>query len=218
MSKKKLTLIGTGIVGAAALAAYAFAVRPWHLRWGATDEEFQMPLPGDELTPNPYSQVTHAITINAPAREIYPWLVQIGQGRGGFYSYDWLENLFGLRIHNARRILPEFQQLKVGDFVRAAHTDWLGGRLRDSAGWRVEMVEPNRAVVLRGAIPADEGTWTFVLNPIDERTTRLIIRARSAMKPSLLGSSLMFLIGEPTHFIMERKMLLNLKENAEAAS
>ena len=98
-------------------ALYAFVVRPWHLRWGATDAEVDMTLPCDELVEQPKLNATHAITINAPASKIWPWLVQMGQTRGGFYSYDWLENLVGCHMHNADRIHAEWQELQVGDEV-----------------------------------------------------------------------------------------------------
>ena len=94
-------LLGAALGAAGALAAYVFLVRPWHLKWGATDEETKMILPGDELFEHPQLNATHAITINAPVKKVWPWLVQIGQNRGGFYSYTWLENLVGCDMHNA---------------------------------------------------------------------------------------------------------------------
>ncbi len=109
--------------GLAALAAasvpvvYALTIRPWHLRWGATDEEFTRPLPGDAVVPDGI-QSTRAITIHAPARAIWPWLVQMGQDRAGFYSFDWLERLAGADIHNADHIIPAWQHLAVGDLMR----------------------------------------------------------------------------------------------------
>ena len=97
---------------AAAASVYWFVVRPWHLRWGATDAEVARALPGDELVPDAKISSTHAITIRAAPAEVWPWLVQLGQGRGGFYSYDWIEDAMGLEIHSADRILPEYQELK----------------------------------------------------------------------------------------------------------
>src|SRR5690349_9989833 len=93
-------LLGVVVGLTIAVVVYIALVRPWHMRWGATDDEVRRPLPGDELVARPKALATHAITIRAPAAEIWPWLVQFGQGRGGFYSYDWLENLFGCDIHN----------------------------------------------------------------------------------------------------------------------
>ena len=208
-------LAGMAAVGGV-LAAYNYKIRPWHLRWGATDEELTEPLPGDEIKPNATVQVTHAITIDAPARTVWKWLVQIGQGRGGFFSYDWLENVFGLQIHNTEEIRPEWQTLKIGDFVRGAHDDWLDGRFRGKAGWFVVRMDEARALVLRDEI--EHGSWAFILRPVDETKTRFIIRGRGN-KPATLGMKI-FNYGffEPAHFIMERKMLLTLKKRAEEFS
>jgi hypothetical protein len=132
------------------------AARPWFLRWGATDEEIGRSWPGDELSPDPVSEATRAITIHAPVEAVWPWLVQIGQDRGGFYSYTWLENLFGAS--------------------------------------------------------APHGTWALILDPVDERTTRLIVRSRSGAKEGPVR----FLVFDPAHFIMERKMMLGIRRRAEA--
>ena len=206
LSKLNLTVLAAAIGGgAAAFAAYAFFVRPWHLRWGATDDELKMPLPGDVLVEHPKLNATHAITINAPAKDVWPWLVQVGQKRGGFYSYTWLENLVGCEMKNADRIVPEWQDLKVGDEV------WLHP---EAPPLKVLAIEPERAIVL-------ENSWTFFLRPIDDRTTRLIIRGRGEFNPDLKNALLNFMLWrgvfEPAHFIMERKMMLGIKERAEAA-
>ena len=196
-------LVAGAISSVAALSAYAFLIRPWHLRWGATDEEVNMPLPGDEFVGDPKLNATHAITINAPAADVWPWLVQLGQRRGGFYSYTWLENLVGCDMHNANRIVPEWQDLKVGDEV------WLHPK---APPLRVLAIEAGRAIVL-------EKCWSFVLHPIDENTTRLIIRGRGEFNPDFKNGLLNLLlwrgIFEPAHFIMERKMLLGIKQRAE---
>jgi hypothetical protein len=205
-------LAAFGGIGALA-AGYALVVRPWHLRWGATDEELNESLPGDEIKPEAGVQVTHAVTIDAPAETVWKWLVQIGQGRGGFYSYDWLENVFGLQIQNAREIKSEWQELAVGDFVRSAHKGWLGGRFDDKAGWFVVHLEPQRALVLRDEI--EKGSWAFVLKPIAENQTRLLIRIRGDEATNLTRKILNYAVFEPAHFIMERKMLLTLKQRAE---
>lgn len=192
------------ICGAGALAAYVLLIRPWHLKWGATEEELKMPLPGDELVKHPKLNATHAITINAPVAEVWPWLVQVGQKRGGFYSYTWLENLVGCEMSNADQIVPEWQDLKVGDEV------WLHPK---APPLKVLAMEPGRAIVL-------ENSWTFVLDPIDDHTTRLIIRGRGDFNPDLKNALLNFILWrgvfEPAHFIMERKMMLGIKERAEA--
>ena len=185
---------------------YAFVIRPWHLRWGATDAEVEMTLPCDELVEDPKLNATHAITIDAPVSRIWPWLAQIGQTRGGFYSYAWLENLVGCHMHNADRIHPEWQDLKVGDEV------WLHPK---APPLRVLATEPEKYIAL-------EKCWTFYLNPIDEYRTRLIIRGRGDYYPDFNNALLNFiyfrLIFEPAHFIMERKMMLGLKERAEGTT
>ena len=198
-------LIGAGLAaaGVGATAAYVWGIRPWHLRWGATDEELCAPLPGDELVSQAKLKATHAITINAPAADVWPWLVQMGQNRGGFYSYTWLENLVGCQMRNADEIVPEWQELNVGDKV------WLHPK---APPVEVAAVEPGRAIVLK--------PWgAFVLQPIDEKSTRLIIRSQGDYEPDLKNPLLNFLLWrvvyEPAHFIMERKMLLEIKQRAE---
>jgi hypothetical protein len=119
---------------------YTFFIRPWHLRWGATDEELSKPLPGDELVPHPAIESTRAITVNAPLEEVWPWLAQIGQDRGGFYSYEWLESLAGCRMRNADRIHPNWQHREVGEIVF----------LHPATGMKVATFEPGRAIVLEG--------------------------------------------------------------------
>lgn len=206
------TFAGAAAVGGA-LAAYSYKIRPWHLRWGATDEETIEFLPGDDVKPDAEIQATHAITIDAPPRDVWKWLVQIGQGRGGFYSYDWLENIFGLRIYNTDEVKSDWQRLKIGDFVRGAHDEWLGGRFKNKAGWFVVRMEENHALVLRDEI--ERGSWAFILRPIEETKTRLIIRGRGNKPKTLPTKIFHYGLMEPAHFIMERKMLLTLKKRAE---
>ena len=116
-----------------AIALVTPFLRPWYRKWGATDAEVDRSLPGDDLVAYPKGDYTHAITIRASAAEIWPWLVQLGQGRGGFYGYEWIENLVGCQIHNADHIIPEFQHLEVGDSVwpfwlgEAPDPHWFGG-------------------------------------------------------------------------------------------
>jgi hypothetical protein len=187
-----------------AFAAYAgalIALRPWHTRWGATDNEVREHLPGDELAPNG-AVCNHAITIHAPVSEVWNWLVQIGQDRGGFYSYTWLENLFLCDMHNADRIVPDWQNLQKGDYVRLASKKVYG----NVPLLRVAALEPEHYIVL-------EGWGAFVLEPIDTRTTRMIIRSHGT-KP-MGGPLLNFLFWDPAHFIMERGMLRGIKRRAE---
>lgn len=200
---RNVIVTGIGTLAAAGVGAYAFLVRPWHLRWGATDEECKEPLPGDELVPQPRHVNTHAITINAPVADVWPWLAQIGQTRGGFYSYTSLENLVGCQMKNADHIVPEWQSLQAGDVV------WLHPK---APPLPVLLVEPYQAMVLGRAM---EGTWGLYLKQIDDKTTRLIVRGRYDSKPGLKGWLGNYVLFEPAHFVMERKMMLGIKERAE---
>ena len=120
------------LVGTAATGLYALVVRPWHLRWGAQPGDEERELPGDELPPEDGSQILHAVTIDAPVEEVWPWLAQLGQDRGGFYSCGWLENLAGCEMQNANRIHPEWQHRELGETVN----------LHPAGGLRVSMFEP----------------------------------------------------------------------------
>jgi hypothetical protein len=209
------------IVAVAAIAfVYLYLVRPWHLHWGASHLDRIAALAGDALSPFAVAVVTHAIHIDAPAEQVWRWIVQIGQDRGGFYSYTFLENLVGCDMRNTRGIIPEWQQRAVGDTVWFTTPRRYGGRAR----MIVAVVEPMRSLVL--ATPGDwelirsgkdglETTWAFVLQSKGERGTRLIARLRSAANPSLWSRISNFLFWEPAHFIMERKMLLTIKQLSE---
>jgi hypothetical protein len=212
---------GAALAGGVVLVGYATLIRPRILRWGATDQEVAEALPGDEVVAQPRYQTTHAVTIHAPAGQVWPWLVQLGQGRGGLYSYDWLENLFGLGFRSANRILPELQQLQVGDQV------WLAPRDSGMPLWyQVLDIQPPQALVLGPHGDREEAlaqglpwpTWTFVLRELGDGSTRLIVRMRSDFKPTLLGLLANKYALEPVHFAMERKMLLGIKERAEQAA
>jgi hypothetical protein len=187
-----------------ALTAYFLLVQPWHVRWGTTNNEAERLLPGDDIVPQPDYRCTRAITIRAPAAEVWPWLLQIGQDRGGFYSYNWIENLFGLDIHNVYHIVPEWQNLEVGDKVN----------LSPYYKMTVSIIEPSQSLVYN--MPSDEfmtqATWAFILFPLDLRTTRLIIRMRIDIGVLSKASLLLF---DPGHFIMERKMMYGIKECTE---
>ena len=182
---------------------YRRCLREWVLTWGATPEETAAPLPGDELLDAADIVATRAITIDAAPSAIWPWLVQMGPGRAGAYTYDWIENLFGLNMHSADRIHPEWQDLKVGDVLRS------GG---DRPGMRVEILEPER--VLANRSEAGDWVWIFALLPVDD-STRLISRNRIAMKGAAAGQRLGMLVMEPGSLVMERKMLRAIKERAE---
>jgi hypothetical protein len=206
----------TGSVLALAAFGYlssAILLRPWHTNWGTTRAERMSRLPGDALVPDAHYRIDHAVTVRAPADSVWPWLVQIGQDRAGFYSYDRLEQLIGDDVHNADRIHPEWQDRKVGDLVRATQPDYLGGRFGSSLGWHVVEVAAGRAVVL-------EQWGAFVIVPVDDRTSRVHVRTRGEGKPSLLGvlaGPVSLLVLEPAHFIMERRMLLGIRDRAESS-
>jgi hypothetical protein len=205
-------------VGAAAILGWRRWVTPWQRNWGATEAEVAMVLPGDASTPPPAEQNTRATTIAAPPEAVWPWLVQMGADRGGFYSYEWLENLFRLKIHNADRIVEEWQQLAVGD--------WVWGARDRTGGWVVEHIEPNEVLALKTADPKtgravsrDEGLgfeflWTFALLPAPLGATRLLIRERAAYGRRVTR----WLMGPVglVSFVMTRKMLDGIRRRAES--
>jgi hypothetical protein len=185
-------------VGVIATLGYVTVLRPWTRRWGTRAGEVERPLPGDELVINPGIEMTRAVTIDAPVETVWPWLAQIGQDRGAFYSYDWLENLAGCHLKNAERIHSEWQHRTVGDTVL----------LHPCAGPKLARFEPNRAYAF------DVG-WYFALESLADGRTRLFARSRV---PRGLPSLLYAIFIELPHFIMERKMLLGIKRRAERRS
>ena len=195
----------TGAVVASVLGErfYRRYLREWVLTWGATASEAERRLPGDDLLDAPDVLATRAIEIHAPPSAIWPWLVQMGPGRAGAYTYDWIENLFGLGMHSADTIVPEWQQLEVGDVLRPP---------KGGSGMRVEILEPER--VLSNRSEAGDWVWTFFLEPRNG-STRLISRNRIAMKGASAGQRLGMLVMEPGSLVMERKMLMGIKERAE---
>ena len=179
-------------------------------RWGATADEITRHLPGDEIVSSPTWSYNHAITINAPRSQVWPWLLQLGQGRGGFYSYERLENLVGCDIHNVTQIRPELQQLRVGETIRM-HANGFGPP--------VPILDPGRALVLGG--PPQPGgsnaTWSFYLFDGPGGTTRLLERGRNAEGKGILEKLGFgpYLI-DPVGFVMSRKMLRTIKRLAES--
>jgi hypothetical protein len=201
---KTSTLLRTAIALGVAGIAYSRLGRPRVLNWGARTDEVLRPMPGDDILPDASLQTTRVISINAPPRDIWPWLAQMGpRPRAGAYTYDWIERRLGIDIQNADRILPEYQHLEVGEFL---------GLNDKSRGIVVREVRPEEALVLQW-IPA-KSTWAFGLYLDEGRGTRLVSRNR------LSGSGLRFWLGmvafmEPGSLIMERKMLLGIKRRAE---
>ena len=192
-------------------AGSVILLRPWFMRYGTTAAERATPLFGDSLYPGARYLVDNAVTIDAPADSVWPWVAQIGQDRGGFYSYSVLENLIGAHISNADRIVPAWQNPHVGDLVRAVPDDYLGGVFGSEVGWRIVALQPQRAMVL--------DKWgAFIVRPLDSATTRLHIRQRNPGAPTMAGNFLAplgLLFFEPAHFIMQRAMLRGIKRRAE---
>ncbi|OBI70289.1 hypothetical protein A5706_09865 [Mycobacterium sp. E796] len=189
----------------AVVVGYWFPVRRWFSRWGTTPEELARVMPGDGLIANPTDTATQAITVNAPADDIWPWLVQIGYQRGGLYSYDWLDRLFGfLDRPSATRILPEFQQLAVGDKIFFGREELT-----------VAVVDPPHALALRYQARDMEWVWQFGLYPLDGQRTRLVTRGTERLRKTAAGWLFMRIM-EPASFVMTRRMLLVLKGRAEA--
>lgn len=220
MSNSRLKTIAESVVGAIEIAGLLLlspVLRSWYNRWGATDAEVIRSLPGDEWIPLPLQVRTRAITIHARTADLWPWLVQMGQGRGGLYSYEGLENLVGCRIRNVNRIVPEFQDLKVGDLIRLGPKGY--------PCFRVWKVEPARSLVLVAADPKTEqavdptpkekgfsaATWQFFLEERSDGATRLIIRQRLVYSRDM---ALMWRLVEPVDFVMGRKMMRNLRRLA----
>jgi hypothetical protein len=200
--------VGVTVIGGAA-AAYILLARSWHLTWGATKQESRESLPGDDLIANADLTATRAITIRASADRVWPWIAQLGQGRGGFYSYDFLENLVGCDIQSADRIVPEWQSVRVGDKVKLA----------PEVGLVLAFLETGRSFVLRGAIPMGDTappydfTWAFALRDEPDETTRLLVRERYAYtKP---WAQLLVEPVEAVSFMMSQKMLRGIKGRAE---
>ena len=197
----------TAIGGAA--AAYILLARPRHLRWGTTNQESDEPLPGDDLIANPDLAATRAISVRASAAQVWPWIAQLGQGRGGFYSYDFLENLVGCDIHSADRIRPEWEDVAVGDEVK----------LHPEVALEVAALEPGRSLILRGGVPTRNNpppydfTWAFVLQDRPDKTARLLVRERYAY--TRWWSPLLVEPAEAVSFVMSQKMLRGIRDRAE---
>lgn len=181
-------------------ALYLRFLRKPILTWGTTDEEGDARLPGDELLEDPDGVATRAVEIAAPPSAVWPWIAQMGPSpRGGAYTYDWIENLLGLGMHSVDRVLPEFQNPQVGDTIGYG-----------SNRMQLERVEPERVLAWR----SENGNWvwTFVLEPRGA-STRLISRNRFRLPT--LAARLGMVLMEPASLVMERKMLLGIRERAE---
>ncbi len=192
------------------VAAYWKFLRPRMLNWGVTPTEVARPFPGDDLLPDPGAESTMAVDIAASPDTVWPWLVQFGQEQAGFYSYEWAENLVGLGIHNADEIRPEWQDLEVGDTVRLGRAD----RFPD-ATLEVAEFDSEESLVLRTPDDPTWWVWSFVLDPIDETTTRLLVRSRIRLpeNPVVRITSLTAL--DPVSSLMTYGMLQGIRDRAE---
>ncbi len=206
----KTALIVLGALFIVALA-YWFLGRPWYLRWGATDVEVAMQLPGDEIVPDRNSVSTRALTVHAPAAKVYPWLLQIGQARGGMYSYEWLENLIGCDMHNVYQIVPELQQVSLGQEIRMGPE---GYPLYHVAGYA-----PGQSFVMRAADPKTKtpgpGVWTMAVTDQPDGTSRLIFRQQMRVDPGIGNFVMWRVIVDPMTFVMEQKMMRTIRDLAE---
>jgi hypothetical protein len=206
--------VALGLVG-----GYAFAVRPRLVRWGATDEDVRQVYPGAELIPGGIRGATNAITIEAPVTKVWPWLVQMGVDRAGWYSWDRLDN-FGRR--SAESIHPEWQQISLGDHLTS--------KPDGSEWWEVAALEPERFLALRASVdlrmrPFDprgprpkfysDSTWAWLLEELPGRRTRLVESGYWALRPRWLQPIISFVFLEPSHWIMQTRQFANLKRLAE---
>ncbi len=213
------------LLGVTGVALFGFVLRPWYVNWGATREEATRPLPGDDLIPRPRLVSTRAVVIHAPADKVWPWLVQLGYGRAGWYNHDWINAAMGVRYYegtrSSSRILPQFQNLKVGDVVPLNAPD---------SGWEVVSLEPNRLMILTAWIDVKTGrrvnpgdpppaayihsSQVYVLEELDRRTTRFIVRDR--LDWELGRANLLGYVLEPGYFLQESAFMQGVKKRAEA--
>jgi hypothetical protein len=215
ISRKLIALFGV------AAGVYAIGVRPRILRWGASDEEVQHPYPGADLIPGGERGATMAVTIAAPPSRVWPWLVQMGCDRAGWYSWDRLDNA---GIPSANEIHNEWQHLSVGDHLTSTPSG--------SAWFEVAALEPERflglraPIDLRGGRPFDprgprprfyiDALWGFQLKELPEEHTRLVVSGYASARPRLLQKIADLLFWEPAHWIMQTRQFTNLKQRAES--
>jgi len=189
----------------ACLVLYVVLVRRWHIHWGATDAEIDRAMPGDARVRDPIEVTTRAITVNAWPAHIWPWLAQMGKGRGGLYSYDWLDRVFGvLDGPSSETLLPDFQTINPGDTIPVGN----------GPGWPVAIAEPNKLLLLDVRQAGAHVTWAFGLEPISRTKTRLVIRVRAHL-PRSWRLPLLIAVLDPAEFLMVRRQLVGLRDRAE---
>ncbi len=216
-----------GAAGILVTVLFSFLLKGWYRRWGATDAEVKSDMPGDDLVPHPKMAATRAITIQAPPADVWPWLLQFGLDRGGWYSYDLLEAMTGaagfIDGQSTRRIIPELQDLKIGDKI------WMHRRIMPLT---VAAMETSRALVFHTRVDIKTGAgfelgekmpeqyvnsnWVFFLKSTGGNYTRLLVRSRLDYSPSIFNNIAWRVFTEPISFVMEQRMLKGIKERAEA--
>jgi hypothetical protein len=221
--KKWILRGGYAVIACLATAGlvYHLGLRPWCLRWGTTSAELHAALPGDDLFPAYTSEATHAITIHATADKVWPWLMQIGQDRGGFYSYTFLENAFGCEMPKLERLVPEWKPRVPGETVWFCNPKRFDGQGKMipaivNADQALALVTVNDWRHLQAGGHAQEGIWSFTLQAGADGETRLIARLRGGTPPTVAGRLMGRLFWEPAHFVMEQKMLRTIRDLAEA--
>lgn len=195
--------VGLAVLGAISFGGYLCFIRPWQLHWGATDDEVALAMSGDDVVKHPTFNATRAVTIQARPEDIWPWLVQMGMTRAGWYSYDWLDNL---GKPSAQHIIPELQHIAVGDVIPMSPNG--------KAGQRVKAFEPNQWMLWWDN--KGDATWLWGLSPQDDSHTRLITRVRLSYRwtsPMILFN----LLVEFTDIVMMRKCMLSIKQRVECA-
>jgi hypothetical protein len=211
-----MTMHGRQATLAAGAVLLLYGARRYLRNWGTTKDECVMRLPGDELMAQPVLQSTEGVSIELPVAEVWPWLVQMGQDRGGLYGYELLENSFGLQHRNADRVHPEWQQLEVGEVVRLAPPGWLG--VREGIALTVAEVIKEEAIVLHVVPPSLpwETVWSFHLIPHWDDRCRLLVRTRVGLRHP--GEVLLAELAGPVTALMTRGMLLGIRRRAQHAA
>ena len=204
-----------GAAFAILVGVFQFVARPWYLSWGSTQEELGRGLPGDEIVPGGRRQ-TRAITVQAPADQVWPWVAQLGQDRAGFYSYELLEDLVGCEMTNLDRTHPALQTWRIGDKL------WMypPSKLKGVGHAVLRAYEPGRALgfatrMVGTPLDAPEnGSWSFVVESAGNDRSRLLVRGSSGERGfwATLFDRFVF---EPMHFTMERKTMTEIKARAE---
>ncbi|MGB7061484.1 MAG: hypothetical protein WBF13_03920 [Candidatus Zixiibacteriota bacterium] len=199
-----MKMLGWGaIVFCVFVVLVIFVYRPWAINWGATDDEINRSMPGDEMLQNPTFSATRAVTIKAQPEEIWPWIVQYGYKKAGMYCYDWFDNDGAA---SAQRIVQEYQNLKVGDLIPLSAALYV----------KVTELNPNRSILWvfpEGSGPWTNSTWAWELYQEDAQHTRLLTHLRVRTESVISRVMLDFF-----EIVMMRKSMLGIKERAEGAT